>query len=81
MKLVWVLQNIPGLREAAANGEAVYGGVDCWLLYKLTGKIIYILFPQLYSIILIDIKIFLLYKAKLRKRNVIIITISIFITY
>ncbi|XP_012232635.1 putative glycerol kinase 5 [Linepithema humile] len=38
LKLVWVLQNIPGLREAAVNGEAVYGGVDCWLLYKLTGR-------------------------------------------
>ncbi|CAL1676357.1 unnamed protein product [Lasius platythorax] len=38
LKLVWVLQNVPGLREAASNGEAAFGGVDCWLLYKLTGK-------------------------------------------
>ncbi|XP_020294848.1 putative glycerol kinase 5 [Pseudomyrmex gracilis] len=38
MKLVWALQNIPALREAVANGEAAFGGVDCWLLYKLTGK-------------------------------------------
>ncbi|GAB1866198.1 Putative glycerol kinase 5 [Camponotus japonicus] len=38
LKLVWVLQNISGLREAASNGEMAFGGVDCWLLYKLTGK-------------------------------------------
>ncbi|XP_011648355.1 putative glycerol kinase 5 isoform X1 [Pogonomyrmex barbatus] len=38
LKLVWVLQNIPGLREAASNGEVAFGGVDCWLLNKLTGK-------------------------------------------
>ncbi|KAH0539310.1 putative glycerol kinase 5 [Cotesia glomerata] len=38
LRLMWVLQNIPGLREAAQSGKAVFGGVDCWLLYKLTGK-------------------------------------------
>lgn len=38
LKLLWALQHVPGLREAAINGRAVFGGVDCWLLYKLTGK-------------------------------------------
>ncbi|XP_018403373.1 PREDICTED: putative glycerol kinase 5 [Cyphomyrmex costatus] len=38
LRLVWVLQNIPSLREAVANEEVAFGGVDCWLLYKLTGK-------------------------------------------
>ncbi|XP_012528178.1 putative glycerol kinase 5 [Monomorium pharaonis] len=38
LKLVWVLENIPGLREAAQADEVAYGGVDCWLLYKLTGN-------------------------------------------
>ncbi|XP_011881033.1 PREDICTED: putative glycerol kinase 5 [Vollenhovia emeryi] len=38
LKLVWALQNISGLREATNNEEVAFGGVDCWLLYKLTGK-------------------------------------------
>lgn len=38
MKLMWVLENIPGLRQAADKGEVAFGGVDSWLLYKLTGK-------------------------------------------
>ncbi|XP_043277872.1 putative glycerol kinase 5 [Venturia canescens] len=38
LRLSWALQNVPGLREAATSGEAVFGGVDCWLLYKLTGQ-------------------------------------------
>lgn len=38
LRLVWALQNVPGLQEAVNNGNAVFGGVDCWLLYKLTGR-------------------------------------------
>ncbi|KAL0111907.1 hypothetical protein PUN28_013251 [Cardiocondyla obscurior] len=38
LKLIWALENIPGLREAAHNGEVAFGCVDCWLLYKLTGR-------------------------------------------
>ncbi|XP_015118060.1 putative glycerol kinase 5 [Diachasma alloeum] len=38
LRLAWALDHTPGLREAAASGKAVFGGVDCWLLYKLTGK-------------------------------------------
>ncbi|KAG7210298.1 hypothetical protein KM043_011840 [Ampulex compressa] len=38
LRLLWALQHVPGLREAAMNGKAVFGGVDSWLLYKLTGK-------------------------------------------
>ncbi|XP_015592528.1 putative glycerol kinase 5 [Cephus cinctus] len=38
LRLTWALQHVPGLNEAAINGRAVFGGVDCWLLYKLTGK-------------------------------------------
>lgn len=38
LKLVWVFEHIPGLREAASKGEVAFGGVDCWLLHKLTGK-------------------------------------------
>ncbi|KAH0946986.1 hypothetical protein HN011_006730 [Eciton burchellii] len=38
LKLVWAFEHVPGLREAASNGEVAFGGVDCWLLYRLTGK-------------------------------------------
>ncbi|XP_053996645.1 putative glycerol kinase 5 isoform X2 [Hylaeus anthracinus] len=38
LRLLWALQHVAGLQEAANNGNAVFGGVDCWLLYKLTGK-------------------------------------------
>ena len=36
-KLLWLLEHVPGLREAAQRGEAVFGTVDTWLVYKLTG--------------------------------------------
>ena len=42
LRLTWALQNVLGLREAAISGKAVFGGVDCWLLYKLTGTLIII---------------------------------------
>jgi glycerol kinase len=37
LRLLWALENVKGLREAANNEKVVFGGVDCWLLYKLTG--------------------------------------------
>lgn len=37
LRLSWALQNIPGLKEDGLNGKAVFGGIDCWILYKLTG--------------------------------------------
>lgn len=36
-KILWLLENVPGLKEAALKGEAVFGTVDTWLIYKLTG--------------------------------------------
>lgn len=36
-KLAWLLANVPGLRERAGRGEALFGTVDTWLLYRLTG--------------------------------------------
>ncbi|KAK2576501.1 hypothetical protein KPH14_005824 [Odynerus spinipes] len=38
LRLLWTLQHVPGLREAITNDKVAFGGVDCWLLYKLTGK-------------------------------------------
>jgi len=36
-KLKWKLDNTPGLRKRAENGEVCFGTVDSWLLWKLTG--------------------------------------------
>lgn len=37
MRLLWALQNIPGLREGAREGRVVMGTVDSFLLWRLTG--------------------------------------------
>jgi glycerol kinase len=36
-KLQWLLENIDGLRKAAERGEAVFGNIDTWLIWNLTG--------------------------------------------
>lgn len=38
MRLLWVLDNVPKLRQAVEAGEVMFGCVDSWLIYKLTGK-------------------------------------------
>jgi len=37
-KIEWLLENVDDLRERATSGRAVFGTVDAWLLYKLTGE-------------------------------------------
>jgi glycerol kinase len=37
-KIEWLLANVDGLRERAQSGRAVFGTVDAWLTYKLTGE-------------------------------------------
>jgi len=36
-KLHWLMNNVSGLKEKAANGELLLGTMDSWLLWKLTG--------------------------------------------
>lgn len=36
-KLAWLLENVPGLRADAERGEALFGTVDTWLAWQLTG--------------------------------------------
>ncbi|MQY09071.1 glycerol kinase GlpK [Actinomadura macrotermitis] len=36
-KIQWILENVDGVREAAENGEAVFGNIDTWVLWNLTG--------------------------------------------
>jgi glycerol kinase len=39
-KLKWILENIPGARTKARQGELAFGTVDSWLIWKLTsGKL------------------------------------------
>ncbi len=37
-KIEWLLENVEGLREKAQNGQAVFGTIDSWLVFKLTGE-------------------------------------------
>ncbi len=36
-KIKWLLDNVPGLKEAAENGDAIFGNMDTWLIWNLTG--------------------------------------------
>src|ERR1700734_585591 len=36
-KVAWLLDNVPGARERADRGELLFGTVDCYLLWRLTG--------------------------------------------
>ena len=35
-KLQWLLDNVPGARDAAERGELAFGTVDSWLMWQLT---------------------------------------------
>ncbi len=35
-KLKWILDNIPGVQSAAVAGDALFGTIDTWLLWKLS---------------------------------------------
>jgi glycerol kinase len=37
-KLMWLFDKVPGLRSRAERGEILFGTIDSWLIYKLTGK-------------------------------------------
>src|SRR6516165_1701328 len=36
-KVAWILDQVPGLRQRAERGELLFGTVDCYLLWRLTG--------------------------------------------
>ena len=36
-KLRWILDNVKGAREKAENGQLLFGTIDSWLIWKLTG--------------------------------------------
>lgn len=37
LKLAWLLDAIPGARERAAQGAALFGTIDSWIVWNLTG--------------------------------------------
>jgi glycerol kinase len=37
LKIRWVLNNVPGVRELAESGDVLFGNVDSFLVWKLTG--------------------------------------------
>ena len=37
-KIAWLLENVAGLRERVRDGTAVFGTIDSWLIFKLTGE-------------------------------------------
>lgn len=40
-KIKWILDNVEGVRERAEKGEILFGTVDTWLLWKLSGGILH----------------------------------------
>lgn len=37
-KVKWILDNVDGAREKADNGDLLFGTIDSWLVWKLSGK-------------------------------------------
>lgn len=38
-KVRWVLDNVDGVREAAERGDALFGNIDTWVIWNLTGGV------------------------------------------
>jgi glycerol kinase len=36
-KIKWVLDNVPGVRAKAEKGEVLFGNIDTWVIWNLTG--------------------------------------------
>ena len=41
-KIKWILDHVEGARERAARGEILFGTVDSWLVWKLTGGAVHV---------------------------------------
>lgn len=41
-KVKWILDNVDGARELADKGELLFGTIDSWLVYKLSGHKVHI---------------------------------------
>jgi len=45
-KVKWILDNVPGVREKAECGEALFGNVDTFLMWRLSGGRIHVTDPS-----------------------------------
>ncbi|RPI25606.1 MAG: glycerol kinase [Acidobacteria bacterium] len=36
-KIRWILDHVPEVREAVSRGEAIFGNIDAWVIWNLTG--------------------------------------------
>ena len=36
-KVLWMMENVPKVKEAYSNGTLAFGTIDSWLVYKLNG--------------------------------------------
>lgn len=41
-KIKWILDNVEGAREAAEKGDLLFGTIDTWLIWKLTGGEVFV---------------------------------------
>ena len=41
-KISWILDHVPGARERAEKGELLFGTVDSWLVWNLTGGAVHV---------------------------------------
>ena len=39
LKIRWILDNVPGARELAEKGDALFGNIDTFLVWQLTGGV------------------------------------------
>ena len=41
-KIKWILDNIPGAQQKAQQGDLLFGTIDTWLIWKLTGGSVHV---------------------------------------
>ena len=41
-KIVWILDHVEGVREKSEKGDILFGTVDSWIVWKLTGQKVHI---------------------------------------
>ena len=37
-KFQWLMENVPAVADAVGSGAAMFGTIDSWLIYQLTGE-------------------------------------------
>jgi glycerol kinase len=41
-KIKWILDNVPGAREKAKKGRLLFGNMDTWIIWNLTGREVHV---------------------------------------